>query len=398
MTYKTIELKEHQEYIDLTNELLDYSDLLWSQYEEKLDIEFPSPRTGNRLKLCPRNWVGFIPLTSEFVLRISPKVTLKNLFGMVAYVYNLDEFKDIFQNDLIRCDAIEDCFEVLAELLARKVLDQVQQGLYRTYLSTTAIQPCVRGRLDVQYGIQRFWEAKLRCTYQELTGDIPDNQILAWTLLTVAQSGLCKESLSIVQRAYRALQGIVTVQPFTANDCIDRDYNRLNEDYQSLHALCRFLLESTAASHQVGEYRMLAFLVNMPNLFQDFVATWLSQELSQNYLQKYHLEKQVRYNIDLAHNLKFYIDLVLHDKTNQTVRCVLDTKYKTTLKTSDIQQIIAYAVVKQCNEAILIFPRSHNKQIDKQINNIRVRTLIFPLDKLDLDEAGKYFLKELLQS
>ncbi|HEY9296514.1 MAG TPA: restriction endonuclease [Phormidium sp.] len=393
MNCQIIELIEHQESKFTIDEIPDcISKLIWDKCEKKIDIEFPSLKTGNKLKLRPKGWVGFIPLNPDFTIRISPKITLYNLFRIIAYVYDTYNFNDLFQDDLIHCNVIEDFFELLAELLAKKVLERAQEGFYRTYFSTTGLQSCVRGRLDIQYVLQRFWETKLRCTYQELTGDIPDNQILAWTLLTVAQSGLCHKRFSTIQQAYRTLQRIVTVQPYSSNDCVDRNYNRLNEDYRSLHALCRFLLESTGASHQHGTHAMLAFLVNMPNLFQEFVPAWLDQKLSQDF----HVEKQERYTLDLAQNLYFDIDLVLYETATQTARCVLDTKYKTTLETSDIQQIIAYASVKQCNEAILVFPTKPNKQVDKQINNIRVRTLIFPLDKPDIDDAGKCFLKELL--
>ena len=54
--------------------------------------------------------------------------------------------------------------------------------------------------------------------------------------------------------------------PVGADRCVGRTYNRLNADYEPMHALCRFFLENSGPAHARGDRSMLPFLVNMPRL------------------------------------------------------------------------------------------------------------------------------------
>ena len=97
---------------------------------------------------------------------------------------------------------------------------------------------------------------------------------------TILRSGLCIErSLTTVQQAYRALQGSITVQPFKAEATLRHTYHRLNDDYEGLHALCRFFLDHSGPSHHAGEQTMMAFAVDMARLYERFVAAWLRAHL-----------------------------------------------------------------------------------------------------------------------
>ena len=62
---------------------------------------------------------------------------------------------------------------------------------------------------------------------------------------------------------------------------------------------------------------------------------------------------------------------------------------------SDISQIVTYALSKNCDEAILLYPTDQIDEIDQQLNNIRIRSLSFSLDN-NLDEEGKEFINKIL--
>ena len=74
---------------------------------------------------------------------------------------------------------------------------------------------------------------------------------------------------------------------------------------------------------------------------------------------------------------------------------VLDTKYKAPDRpgNDDISQVVTYANIKDCQEAVLIYPTPLN--LDVMIGKIRVRSLTFSLDG-DLEQAGSRFLDDLL--
>jgi 5-methylcytosine-specific restriction enzyme subunit McrC len=366
-------------------------DELKEKYSSQIDINLQYSQTGDLWTLTSKGWVGYIPLTPEFQIALYPKVPLSNLFGMLEYAYNLKSF--YFLSGLINCQSLEDFYSEFALILAQRTLDRVRQGIYRAYLPKTNQLSYVRGRLNVRQAIEKPWNIKLSCVFEEYTSDLEDNQILFWTLRCITRSGICQERVLLtVRRAYHTLQGLLTLQPFKSEDCVGREYNRLNEDYRSLHAICRFFLENTAPFHQLGNRTVLPFLVDMEHLYELFVAEWLKAHLPTKFYLKY---QEV---INIGKKLQFKMDLVLYESKNLTPLFVLDTKYKVPnfSAPSDISQVVTYAVSKNCFQAILVYPINLKQQLDEWIGAIRVRSLTFTING-DLNQAGFAFLRELFE-
>jgi 5-methylcytosine-specific restriction enzyme subunit McrC len=387
------ELVEYQSKLLPRGRIDELEQLLVEHYRDQIDIEAPGFRTGGQWRLTAKGWAGYIPLTTDYGLRLTPKVEIANLFRMLEYAYRLQSLR--FLDDLIGCQTLEDYYERLANVLARRVLDRGRKGFYRDYLAQMEQLPYVRGRLDIARSAVQPWDVRPHCHYQEHTADIEENQLLAWTLWDITRRGVCTERvLPTVRQAYRSLQGLATLQPFPPTACIGRRYNRLNEDYHPLHALCRFFLEQTGPSHHQGDRQVLPFLVNMESLFELFVAEWLKVHLSARWV----LKAQEPYQIGDGGGPRFDIDLVLYDTASGVVRCILDTKYKApdAPAAADISQVVAYAEAKGCDEAVLIYPRPLQSPLDARVGQrIRVRSLTFALDG-DLEEAGQRFLGVLL--
>ncbi|MEH1993724.1 McrC family protein [Nostoc sp.] len=362
---------------------------LYEKYKTQVDIEFPTYTTRQHWKLKAKGWVAYIPVTPELHLKINPKVPIQNLFGMLEYAYNFKGFR--FLEGMMDCESLENFYNNLAHILADKVLERCRKGLYRTYLPKTQQLSYVRGRLDVQQIIQKPWNVKLKCNYEEHTADIKENQILVWTLYIIGCSSLCSERVSpTVRKAYHALQGLVTLQPCNAEDCIARQYNRLNPDYELLHNLCRFFLENSSPSHERGNYKTLPFLVDMAHFYELFVAEWLKKNTPQGYFLKQ------QHPIEISQNRHFNIDILLCDAATGKTIAVLDTKYKAPELAGyiDIHQMISYANTTKCNQAFLIYPKDLTQPLDIKSNEIRVRSLTFSLND-NLDRAGQTFLKNL---
>lgn len=393
MTRKSIELKEYLPVQFSQKDIPeDIGEALWRNYRNQVAVEFPTPKTDWQWQLTAQGWVGYIPLSKELKLALQPKVELVNLFRMLEYAYRLKSFH--FLKGLIDCQSISEFYERLAKILALRVIDRGRKGYYRAYRGESDKLPYIRGRINARNLLEEPSDVNIYCHYYEHTADVEENQILSWTLFCIARSGLCTESvLPIVRKAYRELQSITTLRKFNPNDCVKRLYNRLNQDYQPLHALCRFFLENSGPSHELGKQSMLPFLVDMERLYELFVAEWLKVHLPQGF------EIKSQEQVDISNGeFHFNIDLVLYDIAIGNVRCVLDTKYKAPEKPSldDIAQVVAYAEAKGCKEAILIYPTTLAKSIDTCIGDIRIRSLTFSL-KDDLDYAGNAFLKALFQ-
>jgi len=367
---------------------------LYCNYSSQVAVEPPSFKTDYMWGLTSQGWVGYIPLSPELGLELKPAGELGNLFRMLEYAYRLKSFR--FLEGLIGCRSLPEFYERLANVLARRVLDRGRQGFYRAYTPRTEQLPYVRGRLDMRQVIRKPWDIGLHCHYEEHTADTEENQILAWTLFVIARSGMCTERvLPTVRRAYHALRGFASVEPRGSRDCVGRLYNRLNDDYQSLHALCRFFLEHSGPSHETGDRTVLPFLVNMKSLYQLFVAEWLRIHLPQGLL----LKVQEKVDIGAGRVLSFVIDLVVCDAGTGAALCVLDTKYKYEEKPGpdDVVQVVAYAEVEGCQKAALIYPAPVAQPLDEHVGKIRVQSMVFSLQG-DLEAAGQAFVQDLLSS
>ena len=366
---------------------------LRSRYSKQVQVEAPS-LFNDAWTITPLGWVGFIPLAGDFGISLQPKVELSNLFRMLEYAYST-EFRIL--EGLTECHSLAEFYERLANVLAKRVLARARRGFYRAYIAESDRLPYLRGRLEMNEAMQRPWDVRLHCHFEEHTGDIEDNQILAWTLHTIARTGLCSERvLPTVRTAYRSLQGLATLRPLSPECCVKRLYHRLNEDYHPLHGLCRFFLEHTGPTNTLGDKSMLPFLINMARLFEKFVAAWLKAHLPKRYALK--VQERVEVSDGVLH---FDIDLVLYDALRGEAICVLDTKYKAgkAVAVADVAQVVTYAELKGCHEAVLIYPTRSIEPLglDTHVGRTRVRTLPFALDD-NIEEEGQTFLKQLTGS
>lgn len=392
---RVIDLIEHQTSHLERSELTDTeAQRIWDRFGNQVTVEPPSFKNEYRWQLTSRGWIGYLPISPALGLRLLPKVRLSNILRMFDYAYKLESFQ--FLSGVANADSLEEFYQELASVLSKRVLDRARKGLYSTYVQETDQLVFVRGSLLVRERVRRPWSVRLPCEYEEHTADIEENQILGWTLERISRSGLCTERiLPTVRRAYRTLRGAASIQAHGPEDCIERLYTRLNEDYRPLHALCRFFLESTGPTHTHGVKETLPFVVDMARLFELFVAEWLKKNLPWEYELKY----QEKVNIADDGSVFFQIDQVLRDRRTGDVIGVLDTKYKApeSPASEDVSQIMSYAESRGCTTGVLVYPGPLAKPLDKRIGRIRVKTLFFDLSH-DLEKAGEAFQRDLLMS
>jgi len=268
----------------------------------------------------------------------------------------------------------------------KQALDnEVEEGTFNAALKIIDM-PVLAGRII---------KTKLPCCYEEHTLDIPDNQIIAWTIHVILHSGICGgKTIKVLREVERRLGGTVSLLLFSGADCIGRLYSRLNADYELLHKLCRFFLDNSGPTHQIGRRSMIPFLVNMARLFELFVARWINAHLD----PQYRLKTQESLVVSKDGNLKMQMDLVLYGNGSEQPLCVLDTKYKVhgSIQSPDYNQAVAYADALHCDTALLLYPQELAMPFDVKKGNVRVKTIAFDVSK-DLDESGKFLLEQIYE-
>ena len=357
------------------------------------EVEWSSPRNNYKNIITPRGWVGHIPVTSELMVRVTPKVPVPRLFELLEVAYNLDSFHLLKGETEI--ETMDGLLSRLASILARRVIDRARRGLHGGYREESAQLSTVRGRVDAVGTVRSFLRGgmSLHCNFDDHSRDLEDNRILLWTLHELSRlEGLRADVRGNVMGAYRAVAGLVTLTPCLARDCVSRLYNRLNEDYAPMHGLCRLLLEHMEPGIKTGEHDFIPFRVFMPSLFEMFMARWLAANLPGDIK----LHTQCRTKLNASAELEIRIDIVLRDTATAANLAVLDTKYKDAVEPgmADIQQAAFYANEMGVVRAFLVYPSTETKPMWVRNGEVIIQTLVFDLGR-PLAEAGEIFLREL---
>lgn len=391
---RIIELVEYQSCL-LDPEMIhsDEADYLFRKYRSNVTIDWPSPKTNNQYKITAQGWVGYLGVPSGLAVHLLPKTGVQNLFGMMEYAYDLKSFKLLERE--FESDPIKEFFERIASIFAHRVSDRIRIGLYREYIEEHSPLAYIRGRMDIASLSRDPVRTRISCYSEDQTLDAEENQIIAWTMFLLVRSGLIQnnETLQLVRKVDRTLRNAVSLKPFHGHDCQGRTYNRLNSDYELIHKLCRFFLEHAGPTQKIGDHTMIPFIVEMPTLFESFVARWLQVHIDH---KRYRVERQKEFKSGEALGLKMFVDIVVYDISSKAPLCVIDTKYKVynSFSNDDYYQVIAYADALGCDEALLVYPEGLARPMDLKPGNIRVRSLSFDLCK-PIEEAGRAFLGKL---
>jgi 5-methylcytosine-specific restriction enzyme subunit McrC len=291
---------------------------------------------------------------------------------------------------------LDDIYERIVSILARRVIDRARKGLYRGYIGESDDLPYMRGTIDMLGAVLNTVRgiAKIPCSYEEHTADLKENQILCWTLNQVRRQALVRDKVkSELDQARRVLAGTISFQRFLPKDCVQKFYHRLNYDYQPMHGLCRFILEQTGPGIHAGDRSFFPFEVNMPLLFQSFAAEWLRANAPSGIT----IHCKHRAQLDANYEMQIEIDILLIEESSHKAIAVLDTKYKTSElpPKDDIHQIAFYAGELHVDHGMFVYPSSVAKQFHMEhANKVTIESLVFDIGRAP-EVAGAAFLESL---
>jgi 5-methylcytosine-specific restriction enzyme subunit McrC len=358
----------------------------------RFEVDWPNPANGKQYRIRSKGWVGHFPAGNASVV-VRPKVPIQNIFGMLELAYDLKSLQ-LFDG-LTSVDGLEDIFERVASILAQRVLDRAKKGLYRAYIEHEENLPFRRGRIQVPQSVHNLALGKpqLACVFSEQTVDLFDNRILLWGLFVASRACRRKEVKDRVRLAYRALHGYVSLVPVDGVECLSRSYSRLNADYAVLHSLCRFIIDHAGPTLASGQHLFVPFCVDMPRLFEVFVARWLDHNLPPHLMVRPQVISRLKSNLPL----RFEMDLVLYSRASMIKLMVLDTKYKSQEmpKEADIQQMVAYAVEAGVGKAVLVYPKAWPINATADVGDVTVVTGCYDISK-DLAQSGSEFVEYIL--
>ena len=370
--------------------------------DRRFEFDWPNPGNDFQYRIRSRGLVGIVPV-DESVIVIEPKAPVSSIFGMLEVAYDLQSFELLKGETTI--GSLEELFERVVSILARRVLDRVRRGLYQEYVEHVDDLIYVRGRIDMRGNLRNVTRKNpaVRCRFEDLTSELEDNEILLWTLFVASRFRLRRpEVVEQVRRAYRAMAGSIPLAEKSPQSCIERFYTRLNDDYQPMHGLSRLLLDHAGPHLAEGNRTFIPFCLDMPTLFESFVAKWLTSHLPHDLEALPQFSAKLRANVPL----RFDIDVLIRDRRTKRPMAVLDTKYKVAerLQEADIQQVVAYATRMGVRHAFLVYPSCAGAGVEAMVGpgaealdskSVQVRSLVFDIG-FDLEESGSQFRQILL--
>jgi 5-methylcytosine-specific restriction enzyme subunit McrC len=317
----------------------------------------PSPYVSGRWLVGPAGKVGAARV-GDVVVRIRPKVEIARLLFILGY----STHGAAWQPSAVDLGEAPDLVPAIAQALWRQVSRAIHQGLLPGYVVREESSLVLRGRLleSAQLARHHGQPLPLEIRHDEFTVDIPENQILRTAcerMLLVPR--VDAESARMLRRLLREFADVSSIR---CGDAVPAwQPTRINARYHTALRLAELVLRTTSAEHDVGVVAVSGFLLDMPQLFEDFVTVALREAIEGQHGGR--VVGQSRHYLDEAGRAVLKPDIVW--RVGGEVAGVVDAKYKAEkpsgFPNADLYQLLAYCTVLGLRVGHLVYAAGNEK-------------------------------------
>ena len=276
------------------------------------------------------------------------------------------------------------CWPVALSAAARRAFSR---GLLHGYRTEEEALYTVRGRIRFAEQIRRRFGVPLpvEVRYDEFTDDILENRLVR---AATTRLGAMPLRSSEARRGLGWTAGLLdNVSPveFPRHSVPEVDFDRLNEHYREVVALSRLVLRHSAFESGRGEVRASGFLMNMNDVFQEFVTVALREALGVS-------ESAFCSDRDLTGNRRIYLDKARDVKLEPDLTwwvgddCVFvgDAKYKKvkdeSVPNADLYQMLAYVTALDLPGGLLVYAKGDADVAEHVVRHSGKRLEVAALD------------------
>lgn len=292
------------------------------------------------------SYVGAVVMPEVSVL-IRPKVPLHNLFhllGVAPPTPGTQQFNFAVDRDLL---------VIMASVFAHAVDRATMRGVLRGYRHTEERLLSPRGRIDIIEQVRRpGMVSPIACRFDEYTSDVFANRALVAAVDRLLRvPGLPPHVRTSLGRLLQRFEDVqhVPVEPSQIDRWVP---TRIDQHYEQSMRLASVILHNLTLAHAVGSAAAATFLVDMNELFQQFVADRLRRFLA----PQLDLIEEPPTSLATGGRLTMRPDLVM--RRGRDNRYVGDVKYKLATgagRMSDYYQLLAYTTAMRLPEGVLIY-------------------------------------------
>lgn len=354
----------------------------------RLDVATAVPADTGEWIISNIRKVGVLRLWNCQV-EIKPKVPVSRLFFLMSYSTD----RAIWKEQDIFIDRDNDLLNTISEAFIRQSARATLQGLLQGYETFEDSQQIFRGRLNTsaQIGRRAGLPLPAEVTFDEYTTDILENRLL----LTAAQRllripSLAKSNRTSLRKLAQRLSDVTEIKPGTQLPSVK--FTRLNIRYQPAIVLAKLILQNVSLEQRYGEITATAFLIDVWQIFEDFLTTALGEHLR---CLGGTIEPQAKgRSLDTAGSISLIPDLLWKDASG--VRAVIDAKYKAPKNASypnaDIYQMLAYCTRFALPSGHLVYAKGEE---EPQVHEIIGRDTKIYCHAIDLNQAPGALLDQV---
>jgi 5-methylcytosine-specific restriction enzyme subunit McrC len=325
-------------------------------------------------KLLPSGKVGAVCI-GDLDVHVKPKTDIAQLLFLLGYARDPG-----FRPEDVSGVATGDLWAALAESVARQAERALAPGILHGYATQDEALPLVRGRIRVGDQIARRpgMLLPLEVRYDDYVPDIPENRILRTALRRMAAvSGLKRQIRARLVYLDGRLDGARVLPARSALP--EWRPSRINARYVPALRLAEIVLRNQSAEPGPDGVTVAAFVVSMPQVFEDFVTVALREALAGFPGDTF---GQYVSHLDRGESIMIRPDVV-HMKGGIPV-AVFDAKYKLEdnsagYPNADAYQMLAYCTALELDRGWLVYAEGSTSE-PRQVRNSPVRIIHYPLD------------------
>jgi 5-methylcytosine-specific restriction enzyme subunit McrC len=314
---------------------------------------------------------------------------------MVSYASGADAFKQ----ELAPFHSDDNVWEAMVHAFDHQLQRALHRGVHRGYRFEEDRLPTIRGRVrfEEQLRTQFRLVPPIHVGFDEFTEDITENRILRAAIERCHQLPLRSSPL---RQSLRHLEHqLINVQslPLDARRLPEVRWTRLNAHLRPAVELASLILQHLSVSLEFGESRSPGFLVDMADVFEDFVVAGLRVALD---LDERSFVQGASGRLELAEHISLRPDFSWWEGAE--CLAVGDVKYKATTAEGvlhpDLYQVFAYSVAAGLPEATLIYAKSKSGQVGDEasrVHDVPLADKRLRVEVLNLDEGPTVAIAEL---
>lgn len=338
------------------------------------------------------NRVGVV-VVGETRYEVKPKLSISQLFFLMSFGQ-----RDFFLESSFQAEE-NSLWGLIARVFYAYTHRAVGRGLIYDYVSTNDALPLVKGTIRVsdQMARRSVVPLPLEVTYDDYSPNIVENKILKTALKRVQMlPGIQPD----IRRYLRQLEiDFAEVDTLPRGSAVPHwTSNRRNLHYQPALKLARMILQSMSPSERTGEHSMLAFVVNLPQVFEDFLEAQLREYYRGISGRIVQVSAQNSSYLDREKLIKIRPDLSF--RSAGQVVAIADAKYKVgdlnkSASNNDIYQLITYCKHFGLPEGHLIIAGSVSGQKGRTVHHLPNVGVTLTSHYLDLSQDSDQVIEQV---